>query len=157
MSDKSNNPPGFRVETAVAADEKGIKALIRAPQINPLGIKWQRFLVARDAAGRLIGCAQVKPHRDGSRELASVAVVPRWRQQGVASTLITQLMTGYQQPLWLTCISTLVPFYEQFGFHEVRDAARMPAYFSRVFRLYNLFICLSRREGRLSVMRYTPS
>lgn len=144
----------FRVETAVAADDKAIKALIRAVKINPMGIKWQRFLVARDESGRIVGCGQVKAHRDGSREVASIAVVPEWRQRGVAGALIARLLTDHPPPLWLTCISTLVPFYEQFGFRNVRDAAAMPRYFRRVYRLYNLFVRVAGQKGNLSVMVY---
>ena len=144
----------FRVETAVAADDKAIKALIRAVKINPMGIKWQRFLVARDESGRIVGCGQVKAHRDGSREVASIAVVPEWRQRGVARALIARLLTDHPPPLWLTCISTLVPFYERFGFREVRQVTAMPRYFRRVYRLSNLFMRLARQQGYLSVMVY---
>ena len=51
---------------AQASDEAAIKALIRTVNINPMGLKWQRFLVALDKNGQLIGCGQIKSHRDGS-------------------------------------------------------------------------------------------
>lgn len=142
----------YHLRAATAADQKAIKALIRAARINPLGIDWRRFVVAVDAQGALLGCGQVKLHRDGSRELASIAVARAWRKQGVARTIIHYLLQTHPAPLWLTCLSRLIPFYAQFGFREVTDAAQMPPYFRRVYRLYNLFARGQRPEGYLAVM-----
>ncbi|MEZ4646102.1 MAG: GNAT family N-acetyltransferase [Chloroflexota bacterium] len=145
----------YSLRAAQAADQAPIKALIRAVQINPLGIHWRRFVVAVDAAGTFIGCGQVKPHRDGSRELASIAVVRSWRKQGVARAIIAHLQQAHPAPLWLTCMSPLVPFYAQFGFQEVHDVARMPLYFRRVFRLFRLFTRGEQAERYLAVMVWT--
>ena len=41
--------------------------------------------------GEVIGCAQIKPHRDGSRELASLVVHPDYRGQGIARRMIQYL------------------------------------------------------------------
>jgi N-acetylglutamate synthase-like GNAT family acetyltransferase len=60
-------------------DAPAIRRLIRQVGINPLGLDWRRFLIAVDAGGQLVGCGQVKPHADGSLELASIAVQPAWR------------------------------------------------------------------------------
>ena len=48
----------------------------QAAGLNPFSLGWPRFLVAEDG-GRVVGVAQIKPHGDGSRELASLAVVAR--------------------------------------------------------------------------------
>lgn len=129
-----------------------IKALIRAVQINPIGLKWPRFLVAVTLGGELIGCGQVKPHRDGLRELASVAVKKAWRNQGIASAIIEALLAGHPAPIWLTCANRLIPFYEQFGFSEVIRYRDMPFYFRLAkfaFRLYQIF---TRTDAYLAVM-----
>ena len=60
----------FDIHPATAQHAAAIQSLVRSSGINPTGLAWQRFLVALDAAGELIGCVQIKPHRDGSRELA---------------------------------------------------------------------------------------
>jgi hypothetical protein len=38
--------PSLTYRPAQASDEAAIKALIRAVNINPMGLKWPRFLVA---------------------------------------------------------------------------------------------------------------
>jgi N-acetylglutamate synthase-like GNAT family acetyltransferase len=143
----------YRLQAATPAQQGAIKALVRAARINPLGLDWRRFVVALDENGLVIGCGQVKPHRDGSWELASIVVAPVWRGQGVARAIIEHLLAGSPRPLWLTCVSPLVPFYTRFGFHEVISPAEMPPYFRRVSRLFRLLAYLSPANS-LSVMCY---
>lgn len=148
----------YSIQAADKSHQSAIKQLIREADINPLGLKWPRFRVALDDTGSLIGCGQVKPHRDGSRELASIAVAGAWRRQGIASALIEELLAREILPLWLTCMSNLIPFYEQFGFIEVTERQEMPTYFRRVHRLFPLFSRLTHTPGYLAVMvnRQTP-
>jgi amino-acid N-acetyltransferase len=117
-----------------------------------LGIHWQRFLVAVDGAGDVIGCGQVKRHGDGSRELASIAVVPAWRRRGVATAVIVSLQQMHGPPLWLTCVEPLAPFYRRYGFRHVILPAAMPRYFRRAARFFDLYAALSRRKVKLAVM-----
>jgi N-acetylglutamate synthase-like GNAT family acetyltransferase len=125
--------PAFRAATA--ADAGAIRSLIFRVGINPRHLDWRRFLVAVDGENRLVGCGQVKPHADGSRELASIAVRPKWRMRGVASEIIHRLKTEVGPPLWLMCRSDLTEFYRRFGFVSIVDAGQMPRYFRRVYRL----------------------
>jgi N-acetylglutamate synthase-like GNAT family acetyltransferase len=104
-------------------------------RINPIGLDWHRFIIAVDQQDHLIGCGQVKPHQDGSLELASIAVQPEWRQRGVARAIIMELLSQHSPPLYLTCRSRLGPFYERFGFNIVSDEKSMPIYFRRIHRL----------------------
>ncbi len=150
--------PDFTLRPATAVDQPAIKALIRAVGINPLGLDWRRFLVAVDIGGALVGCGQVKPHRDGTRELASIAVEKGWRHQGVARAIIEALMAREAPPLWLTCASPRVPFYNRFGFREVVGPDAMPANFRRITRLFRLFQTVTRQQGfYLAVMVWSGS
>jgi N-acetylglutamate synthase-like GNAT family acetyltransferase len=126
---------GVHLRPATPSDSASIRSLIFRVGINPRGLDWRRFLVAVDAGGRLIGCGQVKPHADGSRELASIAVRPSGRRRGLASQIIRRLMTEAGHPLWLMCRSDLAGFYRRFGFVSIEDPQRMPRYFRRVYRL----------------------
>ena len=126
------DPVGLR--PATAADSQAIRLLILRVGINPRDLDWHRFLLAVDEQDRMVGCGQVKPHGDGSRELASIAVSSSWRGRGVASTVIQRLMAQTGPPLWLVCRSTLTGFYRRFGFVQVRDAERMPRRFRRMYR-----------------------
>ncbi len=138
---------------AEAADQKRIVAIIRAAQINPLDLKWPHFVVAvDDASGEIVGTAQVKTHRDGSRELASLAVVPQWQGRGLARRLIEYWLTTTQGTLYLTCRSSLGGLYAKFGFRVI-DANEMTPYFRRLYRLVAALRPLMRRSDALLVMK----
>jgi N-acetylglutamate synthase-like GNAT family acetyltransferase len=124
--------------------------MVRQERINPTGLDWRRFVVATDSCGDLIGCGQVKPHRDGARELASIVVIPEWRGQAVARAIIEQLLNIHPRPLYLTCRASLIPFYEKFSFNTM-DVENMPPYFQRISRLMNTLMPVLRGEG-LAVM-----
>lgn len=143
---------GFRAATAT--DAGAIRSLIFRVGINPRDLDWRRFLVAIDRQGKLIGCGQVKPHRDGSRELASIAVRPKWRSRGVASEIIRRLMAEAGPPLWLMCRSHLAGFYLRYGFVSFRDEARMPRYFRRVYRLASVAARLLPGDNPMAVMAW---
>ncbi len=142
----------FSLRSADQDDHSDIRALIRAVRINPTRIDWRRFVAAVDSSDRLIGCGQVKPHRDGSRELSSVAVVEEWRGKGVARAIIERLMEEHEPPLWLTCRSSLMPLYAKFGFREVRAGEEQPRYFRRIRRLAEVFQMFSTSDEYLAVM-----
>ncbi len=142
----------YTLRPAIQADQATIKALIREVGINPMGLDWRRFVVAEDTQGHFIGCGQVKPHRDGTRELASIAVKRPWRRQGVARAIVERLQTEYGRPLWLTCVNRLIPFYEPFGFVEVTDPKQMTSYYRRARRFMKLYQMISRQHFYLAVM-----
>jgi N-acetylglutamate synthase-like GNAT family acetyltransferase len=140
------------IRPAVAADQSAITMIVRAARINPTGLDWSRFLVAEEGGG-LIGVGQVKPHRDGSRELASIAVVPEWQRQGVGAAIVRGLVARENGVLHLMCVSTNAPYYERFGFRRI-DRHEMPPYFRRIARLVGVFELLERGDNRrLTVMR----
>lgn len=135
---------------ANADDAAAIKALIRLVRINPMSLDWERFLLASTPDGELVACGQVKPHSDGTRELASIAVHPDWRGRGLAREVVTRLLVGATRPVYLTCRSDLEPFYIKFGFRSLPPSELTP-YFRRIQKLANLMMF---REGMtLSVMR----
>ncbi len=142
----------FFLRRATADQQKAIKQLIRQVRINPIGVKWQQFTIALNKDGEMIGCGQVKSHRDGSRELASIAVKKGWRKQGIARTIIEHLMNNHAPPLWLTCRSRLVPFYQKFGFVEIKELAEMSPYFRRLSRLARLMLRFSKSSDYMAVM-----
>jgi N-acetylglutamate synthase-like GNAT family acetyltransferase len=139
----------FTIRQANADEEQAIKALVRSANINPMGLHWQRFLVAEDA-GRLIGIGQIKVHGDGSRELASIATVPDRQGEGIATAIIEALLANEASapgPLYLTCRSHMEPFYQRFGFGKVERVADMPVYFRRLMRIASVMFAIGRLFG----------
>ena len=141
------------VRPATATDQKTIKAIIRAVEINPMDLKWQNFVLAVDEdSGAVVGTAQIKRHGDDSRELASIATIPSYRRRGIAHQLINHLLAQHQGVLYLTCLDTMGSFYEQFGFRQITPAEMTP-YFRRLMRVAATFRFLSDEGRRLLVMR----
>lgn len=138
----------FYLTPALGSDFPAIKALIHETGINPMSLNWRRFRVAKTVEGdQLIGCGQLKPHSDGTVELASIAVVPDWRKKGIASAIIQALMAEGPRPLYLTCLSSNGPFYEKFGFRVVAGA-ELPKYFRRLSKVAGLFSALGMMRGK---------
>ncbi len=142
----------FTLRPATQSDQRDIRKLIRQVRINPTGLDWCQFVVAVTPVGELIACGQVKIHGDGSRELASIAVMPEYRNEGIASTIIAHLINIYPKPLYLTCRSSLETFYQQFKFQTIRED-EMPPYFRRINRMSGIIMAIMRSKDRLLVMQ----
>jgi N-acetylglutamate synthase-like GNAT family acetyltransferase len=134
-------------------DARLIRKLIYRSGINPTGLDWRRFWVVTEKYSGLIACGQIKPHRDGSRELASIAVAPDWRGLGLATLVIEKLLSQAPAPIFLTCRVNLGAFYRRFGFYSLSRMEDMPPYFRLVWRLVNAIRSISPRAGELLVMR----
>src|SRR5512145_734665 len=102
----------FSLRPAQETEAAAIKDLIRLVGINPMGLDWKRFIVAVDAQDQIIATGQIKPHGRDIHELASIAVLPEYRGQGLARAIIEYLLKDSPRPLYLTCRSRLEPFYE---------------------------------------------
>jgi N-acetylglutamate synthase-like GNAT family acetyltransferase len=138
--------PALETESAVIRD------LIHQVGINPMGLDWRRFLVAVTPEGQVIGCGQLKPHGGGLLELASIAVLPEHRKLGIARAVIEHLLDDSPRPLYLTCVSSMGPFYERFGFYALKPD-EMPRYFRRLSQLAGLVFTLAQRGETLLVMK----
>jgi N-acetylglutamate synthase-like GNAT family acetyltransferase len=141
----------FTLRPAEARDARAIRALIYQVGINPLGLDWRRFLIAVDEQGRLIGTGQIKPHGYGTRELASIAVQPEYREQGIGRAIVERLLAENPLPLYLTCASHNKPYYLKFGFRVLTEA-EMPPYFRRLWRLVRLAKIIFRMKEDMLVM-----
>jgi N-acetylglutamate synthase-like GNAT family acetyltransferase len=140
------------IRPARESEAAQIHDLIHLVGINPMGLDWQRFVVAVDDRDEMIGCGQLKPHGREILELASIAVYPEHQGKGIARAIIEHLLKDSPRPLYLMCQSSLGPFYEKFGFQGISHE-KMPRYFQRMSKLAGLITTLARREERLLIMR----
>lgn len=141
------------IRPAGEADQQTIRRLVREAGINRMSLNWPNFVVAEED-GTIVGVGQVKTHGDGSRELASIAVVPSRQGRGVGSAIIKTLLSREPQAvLHLTCRQELEHYYERFGFRTLA-AAEYPPYFGRMIPLVNVVARLIRT--RILVMRREP-
>jgi N-acetylglutamate synthase-like GNAT family acetyltransferase len=142
----------YTLRPARETESPAIKELIHSVGINPIGVDWKRFVVAVDSQDQIIGIGQLKPHGKNILELASIAVYPEHRGQGIASTIIQHLLKDSPRPLYLMCESKNGALYEKFGFHEI-SYKEMPRYFQRISKLAGLASTLARHDQRLLVMK----
>ena len=140
------------IRDAAVKDAATIRRIVRAANINPTGLDWPRFVVAEDG-GEIVGVGQVKQHRDGTRELASIAVIPARQGLGIGSAIIRELMRREAGTLYLTCRRQLQGYYERFGFRRL-EHSDYPPYFARMLPILNTVGRLFRI--RIIVMRRSP-
>ena len=124
----------YHLRPAQVKDAASIRRLIWQVHINPTGLDWHHFWVAVDAQDSLLGCGQLKPHGDGSLELASIAVQPQRRGKGIAHAIIDQLLSQAGRPLYLRCAAPMQPFYEIFDFQVILNE-EMPSSFQRDWKI----------------------
>lgn len=139
------------IRPARATDQPIITRIIHDAGINPMSLEWHRFLVAEDDTapedfakpfGSIVGIGQVKQHGDGSRELASIAVIPSRRGQGIARAIIDELLARENGVVYLTCRDRLESFYTRFGFRKI-EHTETPPDLRRLMRLAGIFGALS--------------
>jgi len=143
----------FMIRPAGHQEFSKIRALIHDVHINPTGLDWRRFLVAVSSDNTLLGCGQIKPHFDGSLELASIAVQEQARGQGIARAVIQELLVReLTRPLYLMCRARLELLYVKFGFCVIGQE-EMPVYYQRISRAERIFNSKAQAGDRLMIMR----
>ena len=95
-------------------------------------------LLARDDAGRVIGCVALEPSADGVFELSKMAVAPAERGRGTGRRLIERAITRARclgaSSLFLASNSRLRPavtLYESVGFRHVPRERLAPVPYTR--------------------------
>jgi amino-acid N-acetyltransferase len=136
----------MQIRRASAADQATIDSMVRTAKLNPFNVHWQNFQVAEEA-GRIIGVGQLRPHKGGSLELASLAVVPEQQHRGAGSRLTRALLADRRPPIYLFCEQELAEFYDRFGFHLVAAKA-LPGPLARLFFAGRLVKRLDKLLGR---------
>ena len=145
----------YTLRNAKKSDEEAIRMLIHQVRINPMDLNWPHFVVVTDENDALVACGQIKQHRDGSHELASIAVTSAHRGKGLAGQIIRYLRSRVEPPLYLTCRGSLQPFYEKYGF-AVLLPDTMPPYFRRIWRFGRFVKWLRPSMEELLVMGIIP-
>lgn len=171
MIDTANS---MTLRAATAADQALIRRWVRGAHLNPLRLAWTNFLIAEqiktiasgDSSGlgaaspaaQIMGIGQLRPHGDGTVELASLVVAPAARGQGVGSRLVNALIAKADRPLYLMCGSDKVPYYQRFGFVQLQQRREMPRSLRPMHRLATLLtpiVALFQQDpSRIAIMAH---
>ena len=141
----------LKIRKAIRSDQSEILKLVRSENLNPINLRWENFLLGETEQNRIIAIVQLKKHKDGSKELASLVVQPENRGQGYAGKLIKALISGCDETIYLMCRSGLGPFYQQYGFEPI-TREEMPVYFKRIHTLFGLMKRVIKRDEDLLIM-----
>ena len=124
------------IRQAERKDLPAIEQLVHSNQLNPNRLNWKRFIVATDEKDTLIGCGQIKPHFDGSYELASLVVEQNRRSLGlIKDFLIALLERSPSNSVWAIIDKNHIPL-RRYGVRQVKERSQMPLYFKIFFILY---------------------
>jgi N-acetylglutamate synthase-like GNAT family acetyltransferase len=140
------------IRSACAEDQSDIKSIVRQARINPFGLDWRRFVVVENHHGKVVGVGQIKPHHDGTLELASLALLPDCRGQGVGRVIVQALLARERRTIYLMCAQKMQVYYVFFGFRRISQPA-MPHYFRVVSSLFNMLMLLFGSRERVIVMK----
>ncbi len=155
-SGKSPRDIRFSLRSASPADQRVIRRLVRIAHLYPFGLDWRRFVVAVNGEDSVVGIGQLRCHRGGTLELASIVVDPRWRGQGAARAVIERLLGGIGKEVLLGCHSSLIGFYERFCFEEFWAARGVPLGYRVTMKMSAVVRSLSRNGHYVAVMRRPP-
>jgi N-acetylglutamate synthase-like GNAT family acetyltransferase len=125
----------MNIRPATEADRPAILDLMRQRDYNRINLNPLCFLVAEEE-GQVIGIAQVKRHRDGTPELASLVVAEGRRGAGIGSALVRAWLARHHGVLYLFCLAELEGYYRRFGFRAV-SRRELPVTLARIHWLGN--------------------
>jgi len=138
------------IRPATESDRTAILDLMRPRDYNRINLRPTCFVVAEDG-GQVVGIGQIKRHREGTPELASLVVAADRRGEGIGSDIVRTLVARHQArhrgPLYLFCLAELGSFYEQLGFQRV-ERWRLPRLLALIHWLGNGVVQLPRLMGR---------
>lgn len=104
-------------------------------------IDLKKFLVL-ECENRIIGCVRIK-EINGFFELASLAVLPEYRNQGIGTHLVKEilLIESNKRPIYLLCHQRNQLFYNRLGFSK-EDPVDLPIVLNKEYMkfLKNSFI-----------------
>jgi amino-acid N-acetyltransferase len=133
-------PDKYIFRKAKLVDVGVIAFLIFKARLDPTQLKWEQFLVI-ESYGRLIAFGQLR-NFDSAQELGSLYVVPNFRNQGLGTFLVKNLVIQANKPLYLKCVKKeLVKFYTNTGFipvsfDELPQSLKIKFYLSYVRNKY---------------------
>ena len=113
------------IRAATADDQNAIVGLVHSERLNPHGLEWPNFVVAVDGQA-LVGAAQIRKHKDGSRELGSLVVDRSYRRQGLASRLIDRLLAGEVGRVLVITGQLRAAYFARWGFRPI-TSGRAPS------------------------------
>lgn len=136
-----------QIRPAQAGDQRTIRSIVRGARLYPFGLRWEHFLVAEEQ-GAIVGVGQVWTHRDGNRELASIAVLPSHQGRGIGDRVVRALLARESGTVHLMCALWMQGLYERYGFRPIATKDAPPALRWKVRIGQGIGALITWRSGR---------
>ena len=95
---------GIIYTTAQNSDLDSIMTLLKSERGDLTELKLNQFIIAKDNEN-VIGCVRTKDLTSDCIELASLAVSPEYRGQGIGIRLVNEILEkDYRRPIYLLCM-----------------------------------------------------
>ena len=133
----------FVLRKAVIDDARTIRQMVRDEWLNPFGLNWQNFWVIENEY-TAIACGQLRP-RDDIKELSSLAVISKYRKQGIGTYLVRHIIRQTDKKVYLSCGSNLESFYDRLGFEQV-SWSKLPGQLKSEFGLSRTIATIRRKQ-----------
>lgn len=118
--------------SASAKDLTYILEIIKSVSGDYKDIVPEQFLIAEDK-NKIIGCVRIKKMADYF-ELASLAVLPKYRSRGIGSNLVIKILKNFDnRPIYLLCSEKRESFYQKLGFEIIEDG-KLPNPMSKEYK-----------------------
>ena len=91
--------------------------MVRRARLNPAGLHWEQFVVG-ERDGRAVGVAQLRRHRDGTKELASLVVEPGAREHGIATQMVDALLADETAAVYALIDRRFADHFARWGFRQ---------------------------------------
>jgi N-acetylglutamate synthase-like GNAT family acetyltransferase len=107
--------------------------MVRRARLNPAGLHWDHFVVG-ERDGGAVGVAQLRPHVEGAKELASLVVEPGARKHGIATQMVDALLTDETAAVYALIDRRFVGHFARWGFRQI-DPKELPRSVYRTYRI----------------------
>lgn len=134
---------GLKIDYVEAAkeDEDSIKSIIELLVGDNEIFDVDRFIIAKDG-DEIVGCARTKVIGDDCLELASVGVLPAYRNLGIGSRLLQEILVKEKQrPIYLLTGANYEKFYNQKIGAEIIEPEELSSAFRKEYeRVIGVFL-----------------
>lgn len=99
-------------------DLSSILEIVKSVSGDYTGFIFEQFLIA-ETGNKIIGCIRIKKVAE-CFELASLTVLPEYRNLGIGSNLVIKILEGKKvSPVYVLCSENRESFYKRLGFEKV--------------------------------------
>lgn len=125
--------PEISYRSATPQDMPSIISLVKSVRGDERRLDWRQFIIACDDT-KVVGCIRTVQAEPDCKELASLVVMPEYRNKSIGTALVTKMLNkNTSRPLYLVCFRNKMGFYKKHDFQEA-NVRSIPKTLQRDFK-----------------------